>query len=80
MATTTNVNTIRTVRMVQLPVVTEDYKLVCAEKPATESLVFSVGTVERMRTCFAARIISVEVPRTCAQLITKHPPGLRPSL
>ena len=78
--TTMNVNTIRTVRMVHLPVVTEDYKLVFAEKPAMEKLVFSVGTVERIRTCFAAKTISVEVPRTCAQMISKHQPGLRPLL
>ena len=76
-----NVNTIQTVRMLHLrPVVTEDYKLVCAEKPAMESLVFSVGTAERIRTCFAAKIISVEVPRTCAQMITDYLPGLRPLL
>lgn len=74
---TTNVNTIRTVKMIRLSVVTEDYKPVCAESHAMESLVFSVGTVGRIRTCFAARIISVEVPRTCAQMITVHPPGLR---
>ena len=68
---TTNVNTIRTVGMVHLPVVT-DHKEVCAEKLVTESLVISVGTVERMRTCSAVRIISVEVPRKCAQMITKY--------
>jgi len=44
----TNVNTIPTVRMVHMPVVTEDHRQVCVEKPATESLVLLVGIVERI--------------------------------
>lgn len=59
---TTNVNTIRTVRTVHMPVVTVDHRQVCAEKHAMESLVLLVGTVEQIRICFAAMIISVEVP------------------
>ena len=74
---TTNANIIRTVRMVHMPVVTEDHRQVCVEKPATVSLVMSLGTVERISTCFAARIISVEVPRTCVQLIRIYQAGLR---
>ena len=74
---TTNVNIIWTVTMVHMPAVTEDYRQVCAENPAMESLAMLLWTVERIRTCFAARITSVEVPRRCAQLITVHLAGLR---
>lgn len=75
---TTNVNTVRTVRMEHMPVATEDIiRRMCAEKPAMESHVILVGTVERMRTCFAATIISVEVPGRCVQRITVHLAGLR---
>ena len=45
---TTNVNIIWTVRMVHMPAVTEDYRQVCAENPAMESLAMLVETVERI--------------------------------
>lgn len=59
---TTNVNTTRTVRTVHMPVAAEDYRQVCVEKHAMENLVLLVGTVEQTIICFAATIISVEVP------------------
>lgn len=78
---TTSVNTIRIVRMEHMPVASEHMiRRMCAEKPAMESHVILVWTVERIRACFAATIISVGVPGRCVQLITVHLAGLRRSL
>ena len=71
----TNASTTPTVRMVREPVATGDPRPVCAGRAATASLVSSVGTAERIWTCSAAGIMSVEVLRSCAHLLRLDGPA-----